>query len=451
VTAAGLSPEQVVAFVLLDLSLVVAAAAAFGALARRLGQPTVVGQIVAGVLLGPTLLGPKLFTWSRPWSLLHCDASLGAATAVTDLEPSITSCLFPPQARSILGAIGQLALILYMFLVGLELDLAMLKGRARAIVSVAVGATLVPAVFGILIGPSLYDGRFVGRFGTPQQPSRLAFGLMVGAMLAVTAFPVMAHILQEKGLHRGAMGSVGLASTALLSVLMFLVLATAVGVAGNQSASRIATKWVAAAGFVALLLGVVRPLLRPLGRAVAHRGSVTNSVFATVFVLLFVSAYAADRLGINVIPGAFLVGAILPERALVLREMSMRLRDLTVVVLLPVFLAYSGLATDFTKLGKTFAAGVALFLVAGVAAKWAGGAAGARLAGMGWPEANVLGVLMNCRGLLVLVVALVALDAGVISAQLQTGAVLMALLTTVMTGPLFDRAVRRLTATPVDR
>jgi Kef-type K+ transport system membrane component KefB len=209
-------------------------------------------------------------------------------------------------------------------------------------------------------------------------------------------------------------------------------------VAQHASAGQIVLKIVLAAVYVAVMFLVVKPLLVPLGRAAEAKGEITPNMFGVIFMVVFASAFAADRLGINVIPGAFLAGAVLPARDLLFREMRLRLRDITLVVLLPVFLAFSGLNTDFTTLGWGFIAGIGLFLAAGVIAKWVGGAVSARLGGLSWREGNVLGVLMNCRGLLVLVVALIALNANVITPQLQTGAVLMALITTAMTGPLFD-------------
>lgn len=438
----ALKPDQVLGFVLLDILVILVAARLLGALARRLGQPTVVGQIVAGVLLGPTLLGPTLFTWGQPWDVLHCDVALAASQGV----PSIGNCLFPPQAKSVLGVIGQIALVLYMFLVGAEVRHDMLKGKGKAIGIVAVGVIAVPIGLGLLLGPVLYDAKWVAGFGTAAQPSQLAFSLMVGAVLSVTAFPVMAHILQEKGLSTSAMGSVGIAATAALSVLMFLAVAVASSIAREQTAGQIATRLAGAAVYLAILFLVVRPALRPLGRRIEAAGTVDQTAFGIIFVLVFASAYVADRLGINVIPGAFLVGAILPARHITFPEMRTKLRDLTLVVLLPVFLAFSGLNTDFTRLGTDYVVGIILFLVAGIAGKWLAGAVSARLGGLSWAEGNVIGVLMNCRGLLVLVVALIALNDGVISGQLQVGAVLMALITTMMTGPLFDRFAGRLPA-----
>ena len=260
-----LKPDSVLGFVLLDITIILVAAQALGALARRFGQPTVVGQIVAGVLLGPTLLGPTLFLWGSPWHFLHCDVSLAATNP--KVLPSIGSCVFPPQARSIIGVIGQVALILYMFLIGAELDFSVIRGKGRAIGTVAVGAVALPMALGLLVGPVLYGSKWVGGFGLATQPSKMAFSLMVGAMLAVTAFPVMAHILQEKGLSRSLMGSVGIAATAVLSVLMFLAVATAAGVARHDSAGDIILKYAITAVYIAVLFLVVRPLLAPLGRA----------------------------------------------------------------------------------------------------------------------------------------------------------------------------------------
>lgn len=431
----GLSSELVVAFVLLDLVIIVIAARLVGGLAVRVGQPRVVGEIVAGVLLGPTLLGAKVFTWGNAPKFLHCDESLAAAQTPAGTEPSITTCLFPAQARPSIGMLGQVALILFMFLVGVELDFKLLKGKGKGIATVALGVVAIPIAIAFLISPALANDKF-------QIPgsSDAAFTLMIGAMLAVTAFPVMARILQEKGLTQSTMGSVGVAAAALVTVLMFLTVAVARGVAADESAGNLALKFVIAAAYLAAMFVVVRPLLeRFLGVPYEAGGELTPGMFALVFIVMFASAYTADRIGINVIVGGFVAGAVMPARARLFRDMTARIGDLTAVILLPIFLAFSGLQTDFTTLGISFVGGIALFLVAGIVGKWLGGAVSARVGGLTWREGNVLGILMNCRGLLVLVVALTAVDSGVITPQMQVGGVLMALVTTMMTGPLFDR------------
>jgi len=442
---AALKPDQVVAFVILDVFVILCMARLVGALFLRMGQPRVVGEIVAGVLLGPTLLGPTIFTWDNPPAFLHCADAL-AATAGT---PSVSTCLFPPQAASVLGVLGQLGLTLFMFLVGLELDFRQTKGKGRGIATVSVGVVLVPVALGFLIGPLLYNAKFVGNFGTADQPSRLAFSIMVGAMLSVTAFPVMARILQEKGLTRTRMGSIGVSAAAMTSVLMFLAVATGAAVASDAGVGSILLKYALTAVFVATMFFVVRPLLAPFGRRYEQRSSLSGAMFAGVLMLVLASAYIADRLGLTVIVGAFLVGAILPAREGLFKEFAGRLSDLTAIVLLPIFLAFSGLRTDFTKLDASFVGGLAVFLVAGIVGKWAGGAVSARIGGLSWAEGNVIGILMNCRGLLILVAALIAFNTGVISPQLQVAAVLMALITTMMTGPLFDRFIGRVSDEPV--
>jgi vacuolar-type H+-ATPase subunit F/Vma7 len=209
-------------------------------------------------------------------------------------------------------------------------------------------------------------------------------------------------------------------------------------VATEQGPSSLAFKFLAAGAYIAVLFLVVRPLLAPLGRAYEREGRVTPGLFAIVLIFLFASAYTAHQIGINVIVGGFLAGAVLPARKGLYRELAGRLSDFTAVILLPIFLAFSGLNTDFTQLSTDHVAGLALFVVAGVAGKWLGSMVFARMAGMTWAEGNVLGILMNCRGLLVLVVALIGFNQGVISAPMQVGGVVMALVTTMMTGPLFD-------------
>ncbi|MBI2169758.1 MAG: cation:proton antiporter [Actinobacteria bacterium] len=443
----GLKPDLVLAFVLLDLAIIFIAARLVGALALRVGQPRVVGEIVAGVLLGPTLLGATAFVWGQPWKALHCADSLSFIPEATRPLPNISSCVFPQQARGVLGIIGQIALMFFMFLVGLELDYSLLKGKLRGILTVAIGVITIPIALGFAIGPALYNKTFVANFANPAlKPSQTAFTLFVAAMLSVTAFPVMARILQEKNLTRSAMGAIGVAAAAVVTVLMFLTLAVADGVNRGLSTSDHVVKFVGVTVFITALFVVVRPLLAPLGRRFEETGEMTSTMFATIVILMTVSAYVADRLGVNVIVGGFLAGAILPARAQLFKVLSAHMSELTGTILLPVFLAFSGLNTDFTKLGVGAMGGLTLFVAAGIVGKWLGGAVAARAGGLSWAEGNAVGILMNCRGLLVLVVALIAFQGGAISPVMQVGGVLMALITTAMTGPLFDVALKRLPA-----
>lgn len=242
---------------------------------------------------------------------------------------------------------------------------------------------------------------------------------------------------------RTTSGAIGVAAASAVTVLMFLVVAVARGTSTGATAVEQASTVGAVFVFLAVMGWIVRPALEPLGRSYIARGSLEPPMFAAVMAVVLTSSWVAHELGVSVIVGAFVAGIILPERAAMYREFSQRLGDLTVVVLLPVFLAFSGLRTDFTTLGVAAVGGVGLFVFAGVTSKWLGALLAARASGLEWAEGHLLGALMNCRGLLVLVVGLLALDAEVITTQLHVAAVVMALVTTMMTGPLVDRQLAR--------
>lgn len=460
--APALDPHQVVAFVLVNIAIILVVARLCGIAARRIGQPAVVGEIIAGILLGPTLLGPTLLGWGSPPAFLNC----GAALAGTDLQPSVTTCLFPPQSRAVLGVLGQVALLLFMFMVGLELNPSQLKGKAKPIAVVAFGVVAIPVAVGFLLQPVLFNETFIG----DAAPPALAFNIFVGALISVTAFPVMVRILQEKGLTTTQMGAVGIAAAAVVTVLMFVLVAVAGAIGRGAATGEVVRQLVLITVYIGAMLFVVRPLLSPLGRryesAARRRGVLdehgkwsqmdeyapagvgwvlTHHMFAVVIVVVLLSGWVAHILGLNVIVGGFLAGVAMPAREGLMRDVAAELFDLTAIVLLPIFLAFSGLNTDFTTLTVASLGGLAVFIVASVVAKWPAGAALARASGLSWAEGNVLGVLLNCRGLLPLVVALIGIQTGVISPVMQVGAVLMALVTTVMTGPLFDRFIGSVT------
>jgi Kef-type K+ transport system membrane component KefB len=305
--------------------------------------------------------------------------------------------------------------------------------------TMALGVIAAPLAFGLAIGPILRTEKFAPLGADGTLPDTLAFSLFLAAMLAVTAFPVMARILQEKELTTSPMGAIGVAAAAVVTVGMFVLFAVAKNVNADAGLADHSKVFIGTAVYLAVMFGVVRPALAPIGRKIEVEGRLNNTWFVAAIIVAFLSSYAADRIGINVIVGGFVAGAVMPCRALFYKQLHPRVGEFTASVLLPVFLAFSGFRTDFTSLGWSWIPGILLFLVAGIAAKWGGGALSAKAGGLTWAEGNVLGVLMNCRGLLVLVVALAAFDQKIITPQMQVGAVVMALVTTMMTGPLFDR------------
>lgn len=404
----NLSSGQVVTYVLLDIGLILIAARIVGGFFVRINQPRVVGEIVAGVLLGPTLLA------------------------------SLSADIFPAQSLEVLTAVGQIGLLLFSFLIGLELEIVALKHNLRTVTLVGLGVVAAPLAAAVAITPILANDTF-----QIEGTNTLGFVLFVGAILAVSALPVMVRILQEKGLTLSRLGSVGIAAAAVCTVAMFVTASVAESVSTGQTAGQILVKL----GLIALYLGGTltagRALLRWVAVEYRRTAQMTSGLYAVIFIVIVASGLAAHMLGLTVIVGGFIAGVALPIRKPLFAVFDQRLGELTAVILLPIFLAVSGLATDFRQLTGDAVVGLVALVVAGIASKWIGGAVFSRAGGLTWAEGNVIGVLMSCRGLLVLVVGLVGVRAGIITPVMQLGAVLMALITTAMTGPLFDATLRK--------
>lgn len=440
----GLTGATTVGIVLFDLLIILLMARLCAAAAQKVGQPRVVGEIVAGIVLGPSLWGWQLSSIPRAMSFLHCDASsafIGTPkTAAGETVMSVSQCVFPQQSKAVLNVIGALALLLFMFLVGLDFKPESIRGNERGVAAVSLLVIALPVVAGFALQSVFFHPSFVAHPVGGTAPGSLAFNLFIGAMLSVTAFPVMARILQEKKLDQSRMGSIGIASAAVVTVLMFLLVNTASILAKGQSGGAVAVSWLWGALYLAVMLLPVRRLLLPLGRRLEAdpTAPLPQSTFVWLLIVTFASGFFADLVGINVIVGGFVAGIVMPARAVLAEKMKQRLGDIVIAVLLPVFLAYSGLNTDFRVLDASTIVPLLVLLVAAIVTKVLGSMLGARMGSLTWQEGATLGALMNCRGLLVLVVALAGVQANVIGPKMQIGGVLMALVTTMMTGPLFD-------------
>jgi Kef-type K+ transport system membrane component KefB len=368
----------------------------------------VVGEIIAGILLGPTVLG------------------------------SFSGELFPAQSLEVLNAMGQIGLLLFMFLVGLEVEIVALKHNLRTVILVGIGVVAFPVLTAPLIAPLLKNDIFQIS-GTTDT----GFVLFVAAILAVTALPVMVRILQEKGLTLSRLGAVGIAASAVCTVAMFVTASVAASVSTGEKTGSVLLKVGLISLYLVVTLTIGRSLVRRVADVFRRTARMSTGLYVTIFLVIVASGLAAHMLGLTVIVGGFMAGAVLPIRKPLFAIFDSRLGDLTAAILLPIFLAVSGLATDFRQLTVEAVPGLLVLVAAGIASKWVGGAVMARAGGLTWAEGNVIGVLMNCRGLLVLVVALVGLRAGIITPVMQLGAVLLALITTSMTGPLFDATLRK--------
>jgi Kef-type K+ transport system membrane component KefB/nucleotide-binding universal stress UspA family protein len=393
---------------LLQIGAILIVARATGAIFRRLHQPQVVGEMVAGILLGPSLLG---------W-----------------VAPDLFGALFPPGSLGYLDALSQAGLILFMFLIGLELDTRLLRGRQRAALVTGHISIVVPFVLGAALALFLYP-RLAE---TPVE--FVGFALFMGASMSITAFPVLARILAERNLIRTHVGVIAIACAAINDVAAWTILAVLIAVVRSDAAATPIWLTLAGSGAYALVMVfVVRRALRWLESFYHSRGRLTQDALALTLLLLLASAWTTEWLGIHALFGAFLFGAVMPKDPGLVHDITEKLEDVTVVFLLPLFFAFTGLRTSIGLVSgaeQWLFAGLILFVA--VAGKFGGAALAARLTGMGWRESAALGVLMNTRGLMELVILTIGLDLGVISPTLFAMMVMMALATTFMTTPLLE-------------
>jgi Kef-type K+ transport system membrane component KefB len=396
--------------VLLSLATIIACARGLGWLFGRLHQPPVVGEILAGILLGPSLLG--------------------------HLAPGVAQVVLAPQAVPFLDVVSQVGVILFMFLVGLELDLESLKGKARAALTIAGAGILIPLGLGAGLAPWLLASH------APSGTSPAVFTAFLGVSLAVTAFPVLARIVRDQGLLGTGMGQMALTCAAIADGVAWCLLACVVGLARGELGTTWATGGLAL-GFVALMMLGVRPLVH---RLLARLGDAAPSAaaFSAVFVALLLSALATERIGLHPIFGAFFLGAVIPSDSTLARDLHLRLETVVTTLLLPAFFACTGLRTQLgllDGLGHWLLLGAVVTLAS--LGKFGGTYAAARLNRLPVRDSLVLGVLMNTRGLVELIVLNLGLDLGVLTPTLFTILVLMALLTTFAAPPLVHFLTKR--------
>jgi Kef-type K+ transport system membrane component KefB/nucleotide-binding universal stress UspA family protein len=395
---------------MLQAGLIIALARGLGILIRRVDQPVVVAEIMAGIALGPSLLG-----WIWP----------GAMTAV-----------FPIHSLPLLATVSEFGLVLFMFLVGLEFDPRLIRGHGRKSVLISNTSIIVPFVLGIALAYFLYEAY------APETASPLAFALFMGAAMSITAFPVLARILAERQLVSSRVGAISLACAAIGDVTAWCILAFVISIARAEALSGALITTVLAGAYIVFMLVVVRPVLHRLDSRAGRVAS--QSLLAAATLMLLASAAVTELIGIHALFGGFLLGAVMPREGGLTATLVTRMEDLVVVVLLPLFFAFSGLRTAIGTLDdpRDWAVCGLVVLVAMVG-KFGGSTAAARVSGLDWRESGAIGILMNTRGLMELIVLNIGLDLGVLSPQMFTMMVVMALVTTVMTTPLLERLYPR--------
>jgi Kef-type K+ transport system membrane component KefB len=399
----AVDPDFVLVHVLLALLAILIVARLLGMLFDRLHQPPVIGEIIAGILLGPSLLGR--------------------------LSPTLFARLFPADMLPFLSVIAQIGVILYMFLVGVELDIEQLRNRLDVSLGVAQASIAAPFLIGSLMALWIYP--VLSTEGVPFTQ----FALFMGVAMSVTAFPVLARILTDRKMQKSPLGALALGCAAANDVAAWCLLAVVVSIARSHVGQSLITIELTAC-FVALVFFVVKPAASWLARKQEGRET-SQQMVVVICVVLFLAALATALIGIHALFGAFLIGLVIPHDSRLAADIQAKLKDSVVVVLLPSFFAFTGLRLHIDLLRSSQDWLILLVIVAGASLGKIGGSfVAGRFAGLGNREAAALGVLMNTRGLMELIILNVGLDLGIISPALFAMLVLMAVVTTLATVPI---------------
>ena len=397
------SGSRIAAF-FIALVVVMLIARLFGMAAVALRQPRVMGEVIAGITLGPTVLGA--------------------------VAPEVSTALFPSDIIPFIGVVAQLGLIFYMFMVGLEIDLGQLRGRIGQVAAISNVSVALPMTLGFAVALPIYE--LVG-----PDKKFVAFALFMGVSMSITAFPVLARILVERRMLKRPVGALTLACAAIDDVTAWFLIAIATAVAVAGSGSDVIETIALAIAFCLVMGFAVRPLLARLSNAYDEAGHVPGGWIVAIFAGVLLSAYATEQIGVALIFGAFVMGLVMPRHAGLTEDVTGRIEDFTITLLLPLFFAFTGLKTNMGLLDRPelwIMTGV--LLAVAMVGKLFGAALAARITGFSGRDSAVIGTLMNTRGLTELIVLNLALEKGVISDALFAMLVIMALVTTLMAGPL---------------
>lgn len=410
-TALAQNIQDPLARLLIQFIVIIAATRLVGSLFARFGQPAVVGEMLAGILLGPSLLG---------W-----------------LAPDAFAFVFAKASLGVLQLFSQIGVCLFMFVVGLELNAGNLRQRAQTAIVVSHSSIMVPYLLGAASALLLYRD-----FAAPGT-AFVSFALFMGIAMSITAFPVLARILSDRGLTQTPLGVTALTCAAVDDASAWAILAFVVAIAKASGLVSTLVNLGLLVAYVLAMLFLVRPLLARFLTVERLQSRGALGVIATILVLMTASALVTQAIGIHALFGAFLAGAVMPRDKAFFEHLSVRLENFSTVFLLPLFFAFSGLRTQVNMLNDASA----WLIVAGIVAvavigKVVGSMVPARLTGMSWRESFQLGALMNTRGLVELIALNIGYDLGILPPRIFSMMVLMALATTFMTGPLLSLANR---------
>jgi Kef-type K+ transport system membrane component KefB len=399
--------REPLSILLLQLSVILIAAKSISGLFLKIGQPSVIGEMVAGIILGPSLLGM--------------------------LFPKASSFLFPVSSMGTLRSISQIGVILFMFIIGMDINARYLQEKARAAVIISHASIVTPFFLGVTVSLLVYP-----HFAPPNIPF-ISFALFMGVAMSITAFPVLARIIEERGMSNSHLGSTAIACAAVDDVTAWCVLASVIAVVKLGGLGPSALTVFLVLTFIAFMLFVLRPRLN---RAIGVSGDVQKNgvgIMVAALVMVFISAYITEVIGVHALFGAFLAGAAMPTSSAIRSFLRDKIATFSSAVLLPLFFAFTGLRTQIGLLNdwQSWLACVGIIVVA-IAGKLGGSALAARLSGMNWHDSLSIGVLMNTRGLMELIALNIGYDLGILPDRIFAIMVLMALTTTYMTAPLLS-------------
>jgi Kef-type K+ transport system membrane component KefB len=395
------------AILLLQIITIIFAARTFGFLFNQIGQPTVIGEILAGIFLGPSFLG----NWF----------------------PAYSNYLFPIESLANLQFLSQVGLVLFMFVIGMELDLKILRNRAKDAVLISHTGILVPYSLGIGLAYFIYSSF------APSGISFLTFSLFIGIAMSITAFPVLARILQERDMAKSKFGNFVITCAATDDITAWCILAAVIAIAKAGTFISAIFTILLVILYVFVMLKFIQPFLKKLGEVFSNKETLSMNVVGVVFGILLISSYITEILGIHALFGAFLAGVIMPQSVGFRRLLIEKVESVSVGLLLPLFFVLTGLRTQIGLLNETHLWGVCAVVIGlAVVGKFGGITLASRFSGMKWKESLTLGVLMNTRGLMELVVLNIGYDLGILSPELYAIFVIMALITTFITGPGLD-------------
>lgn len=395
------------AVLLAQIATIIFVARVFGWVCTKIGQPVVIGEMIAGIMLGPSFVG------------MHF--------------PEFSAALFPKASLGNLQFVSQIGLILFMYIVGMEISLKTLKDKAYDAVIISHASIFIPFTLGVGLSYFLY-----AEFAPANVPFSV-FALFSGVAMSITAFPVLARIVQERGLNKTKLGTISLTCAAADDVSAWCILAALIAFVKAGTFINGLFTIVMAIAYVFFMIRVVRPFLQRISEKHNTVETVTRPVIAIFFLTLILSAYVAEIIGIHALFGAFMAGAIMPDNENFRKIFIDKVQDVALVLLLPLFFVFTGLRTQIGLLNDPYLWQItALIIFVAVLGKFAGSALAAKCVGQSWKDSLSIGALMNTRGLMELVVLNIGYDLGVISAEIFAMMVIMAIVTTCMTGPALD-------------